>query len=290
MTSRATTTPINAHWHDSLQLSYLQAGTTGPAVVLLHGWGAFKELWWSTLLALAPDYRSYALDFPAHGASATGPHDSMTGLAGLIGAFCDALGLCEVALVGHSMGGSVAFELALARPALVSRLVLVDAALDARLMPFYVQTYLHTVVGWPSLRFSLALARLAQPLGRRVPHLHGPGLLGPWFRRLAYQADYEPEAIYRLLRGLFAAEAGERLALIRQPTLVISGQFDGLVPPAHSRRIAAAIPGAGLVIIPGAMHNPMDEQPAAFERELLAFLAITATDAPVRARENDNGA
>ena len=50
-------------------LSYIESGAAGPIVVLLHGWSAFKELWWSTLLALAPHAHAYAPDMPGHGDS-----------------------------------------------------------------------------------------------------------------------------------------------------------------------------------------------------------------------------
>lgn len=268
---------ISSEWHTQLGLSYLRAGSVGPPIVLLHGWGAFKELWWSTMLALSPAYQAYAPDFPGHGGSPMGDYDDMPRLATLIGNFCDMLGLTAITLVGHSMGGCVAVELALARPDLVAQLVLVDAAVDAKLMPVYARTFLHPQVGWLGLRFSLAMGRIVAPLGRRVPHLHGPGMLTPWLRRISYQTSHDPVAIYRILNSLFAAEVGERLGEIRQPTLVMSGQFDSLVPLEHSRRTVAAIPSARLVIIPAALHNPMDEQPAIFERELLTFLRQSAT-------------
>ena len=54
---------------EKTRLSYIETGTTGPTVVLLHGWSAFKELWWSTLLALAPYAQAYAPDMPGHGDS-----------------------------------------------------------------------------------------------------------------------------------------------------------------------------------------------------------------------------
>ena len=111
-------------------------------MVLLHGWGAFKELWWSTLRALGHDHRCFALDVPGHGASPLGRAASIAGLAEAVAAFCDALGLERIALIGHSMGGSVACELALRRPDLVERLVLVDPAVDASSMPGFSRTYL----------------------------------------------------------------------------------------------------------------------------------------------------
>ncbi|MEI6779214.1 MAG: alpha/beta fold hydrolase, partial [Chloroflexales bacterium] len=118
--------------HDTLGMSYLRAGDHGPVMVLLHGWGAFKELWWMTLRDLGRDHRCFALDFPGHGGSPIGRADTIVGLADAVAAFCDDLGLRDIALFGHSMGGCVATELALRRPDLLRRLILVDAAVDAR--------------------------------------------------------------------------------------------------------------------------------------------------------------
>lgn len=265
-------TPIEYIWNDRLGLSYLVAGAGGPAVVLLHGWGAFKELWWSTMGALAPDYRCFALDMPGHGRSTLGGCRSLSDVAQRVADFCADTGLDRVVLVGHSMGGSVAAELALERPDLVERLALVDPAIDAYKLPPYVRIYLAERYGWAAFRFSLEMARRFSPIGQRVPHLHGGGWLLPWLRRSSYLSRHEPQGIRRLLKALVEARLGPRLAGLKQPTLILTGQFDGLVPPGHSRMIAGAIPGAQFAIIPGALHNPMDERPAAFEAVLRAFL------------------
>jgi pimeloyl-ACP methyl ester carboxylesterase len=263
---------ITAERHDRLRISYLRAGDSGPAVVLLHGWGAFKELWWMTLRDLGRDHRCFALDFPGHGGSEIGRADTIIGLSDTVAAFCDDLGLREVALFGHSMGGCVAAELALRRPDLLRRLVLVDAAIDAQRMPFFAQTYLQDHVGWPALRVSQMLGRAFRPLGARVPHEHGGGWLRPWMRRASYLADFDPDGLHRQLRSLFASQGGDRLAQIAAPTLVISGQLDALVPAPLSRHLATRIPGASYVEIPAAMHNPMDERPKVFCRVARGFL------------------
>jgi len=261
-----------ARWHAKLRLGYLQAGRSGPPVVLLHGWGAFKELWWSTLLALAPSYRAFALDLPGHGASPLGGHSHMPAIAAAVSQFCDEHGLDEVALVGHSLGGNVALELALSRPRLVSRLVLVAPAADAHALPPYVGTYIHPDYGWTALRFARLMQTVMRPIGDRVPHLHGNGLLRPFLRRVAYASRHDPTALHTLLAGMFANPLGQRARALAVPTLVVGGQFDSVVPPAEARRIAACIPAARFALIRGAMHNPMDERPASFERVLLAFL------------------
>ena len=272
---RAEPAPVLAGHHTGLALSYLEAGTVGPPVVMLHGWGAFKELWWSTLRGLGRDYRCFALDFPGHGASPLGRAATIAGLADAVAAFCAALDLPQVVLMGHSMGGVVALELALHRPALVARLVLVDAAIDAHLMPFYARTYLIPTFGWSLLRLTQLLGRTFRPIGARVPHEHGNGWVRPWLRRSAYLAGFEPEGLHRIYRSLFASQAGDRLAQLAIPTLVVSGQFDSLVPAANSRRLARLIPAARYVEIRGALHNPMDERPYRFEQAVRAFLTET---------------
>lgn len=265
--------PIRVHTHAERGISYLQAGASGPPIVMLHGWGAFKELWWSTLRRLGRQFRCFALDIPGHGESPIGRATTMTALAETVAAFCDDLNLSRIVLMGHSMGGSVACELTLRRTDLVERLILVDAAVDPHLMPSFARTYLLPLNGWTLFRLMLLGARIASPIGALVPHDHGGGWLRPWLRRGSYLAYFDPEPLYLLYRSLFATRAGETLRQIAVPTLVISGQFDSVVPPRHSRRIARTIPGARYVEIQGALHNPMDERPRAFEEAVLAFLA-----------------
>jgi pimeloyl-ACP methyl ester carboxylesterase len=261
------------YWQPEQQLSYLQAGKAGPPVLLLHGLGAFKELWWSTLHALAPHYRAYAPDMPGHGGSPLGKRGRMPDLACLMAEFCATLGLAELTLVGHSMGGNVALELALLRPKLVRRLVLVDAVAETQqLLPLQVGTTVDVAHTWSALRLSQLFRRALTPIGRNVPHRHGGGLVRPFLRRSFYALKHNPADQWELLAGLFDNPIGNRIIEIAVPTLVITGQYDSLVPPAHAKRLAAAIPGACYAVVHGAMHNPMDERPAAFERILLDFL------------------
>ncbi len=271
-----TTSPVIEQCELSpLRLCYLQAGTDGPVVLLLHGWGGFKELWWSTMLALAPMYRVFALDMPAHGGSPPAGLTTMGDLARLIAAFCVAHGFASPTVVGHSLGGNVALELALLRPDLVKRLVLVDAATDALRLPLFARLHHNIGYGWASLRVRLWLNALLRLPGSGVPHLHGGGIVRPWLRRSFYMLQHDPDGLQRILLGLFANPLAERLPQVQATTLVVSGQFDTLVSPALSREVARHIHGARFVLIPGAMHNPMDEQPQLFARILLDFLRET---------------
>ena len=266
---------------DATQLSYLQAGVGAGATVLLHGIGGSKEIWWSTLVALAPLGRAFALDLPGHGGS---PHLSDAGMAQIaarVADFCDARGLTAIALVGHSMGGNIALELTLARPALVRRLVLVDPAARATDLPIYTNsTRVNSFQRWAAFRTSVALGQKVGRVGRYVPHRHRGGFVLPALRRASYLARHDVGAMQQQLDSLIANPIGARLAEIQVPTLVISGEFDPLVPPAYSRRVAEAIPGARYTVVRRAGHNPMDERPRAFEQVLLEFLQETTDRGP----------
>jgi pimeloyl-ACP methyl ester carboxylesterase len=256
------------------RLSYIESGAAGPAVVLLHGWSAFKELWWSTLLALAPHAHAYAPDMPGHGDSPLLGSASMRQIAQRIEQFCAVRGEHRIMLVGHSMGGNIALELTLARPDLVERLVLVDAAVQPAEMPLYTRSYLDQTFGWVVLRTSMAAARRIGMVGRFVPHVHQGGVVLPALRRVTYMARHDADALRALLDSLFENPLGPRLADVRVPTLVISGEFDPLVPPPLSRRVADAISGARYAVIRRAAHNPMDERPREFNSVLLDFLGL----------------
>jgi pimeloyl-ACP methyl ester carboxylesterase len=263
------------------RLSYLQIGTGDCAVVLVHGFGASKEIWWSTLLALAPLGRIFAPDLPGHGGSPLHGDSLMPRIAARIADFCDARGLPAITLVGHSMGGNVALELALARPALVRRLVLVDPAAHADELPIYTRsTQVDNLHRWAALRASMALGQKFGVIGRLVPHQHRGGFVLPALRRASYLSRHDVDALHQQLTSLFANPIGARMSAVCAPTLVISGEFDPLVPPTLSRRVAEAIPGARYAVVRRAGHNPMDERPRAFEQVLLEFLRETTLDKP----------
>lgn len=252
-------------------LWYLEAGM-GPAVVLLHGWGAFKEIWWSTLRALSPHFRVVAFDWPGHGQSPVGDRFDLDHLAELAAASCVALGLDPIALVGHSMGGNVAARLALAQPTLVKRLALIDAALNSQYLAPRSRWYAHPRFGERGLHLGRRIMHPVARWGKNVPHDHPGGLVRPFARRMHYMVQIEPRVLHGYLQALWQASLGERIRQITQPTLVLTGARDPLVSPQQAEEAVKLIPMARLHVLPGALHNPMDEQPAAFHAALLEFL------------------
>jgi 3-oxoadipate enol-lactonase len=258
-----------------LQMHYLQSGSGHP-VVFLHGWAAFKEIWWQTLEALAPYYHGIAFEWPGHGRSpARSEVTSLTDLAELVAQGCSKLGLRQVTVVGHSMGGRIAALLALAYPELVSRVVLANAALD----PTHLARYGRRMLQMKELERTLALhRRLGRGLGRWLSpadHRHSGGFVRPFLRRAYYQGLADPATLHRYLTALYAESLDQHLPEIHQPTLVLTGEYDPLVSPRQACLAAERIPNARLHIIPRTLHTPMDDRPHEFNRVLLQFLRTT---------------
>ena len=257
-----------------LGLRYLEAGS-GPPVLFLHGWAAFAEIWWGTMRALASCYHVIALEWPGHGSTPAGAESiSLAELASRSAGAVEALGIGPVTLVGHSLGGRVAALQALDFTATVSRLVLVDAALN----PVYISPVGRRLLTPRELRLTQWLSRLLGhgfgPL-RPSTHDHTGGLIRPYLRRSRYAALADPRSLQVYLNDLLTGDVEQRLHELKLPTLVVTGARDPLVSPRQARRAAELIPDARLAVLPRALHNPMDDSPAAFYRVLLEFLDDT---------------
>src|SRR5207344_47344 len=101
---------------------------SGPAIVLVHGFASSLYTWKDVLPALARDHDVLAIDLPGFGQSDCPPDLSSDEYPAVVLGLLDRLGLSRATLVGNSLGGSVVLAVAAERPALVERLVLVDAA------------------------------------------------------------------------------------------------------------------------------------------------------------------
>ena len=246
----------------------LGAGPPGAAetVLYLHGWGGSKELWWNTLTALGGDIQGVALDLPGTGDTPLpGDVRTMPDMAQWVAGVCARLELPSVTLVGHSLGGNLAAQVALDFPGLARRLVLVDAALDPSSLPRNGRWPLSARFGLTALRLSRLAAWPLAVAGRRIPHAHSGGQWLPYARRshlyLSFNTD---EAMQTQLRALYDNPHGaERLAALAIPLLIMHGRRDAIVPVAHARALAEALPQSRLVIFPGAQHWPDGHGPAA---------------------------
>lgn len=226
-------------------------GGEGRPVVLLHGLSGSHRWWRYTVPALVGDRSVHVPELVGFGESRvpTGP-PTIVGMAELLVRWMDALSLDRVDLVGHSMGGQISIHLAARWPERVDRLTLVSAA------------------GVPR-RLSL------QEAARLVSELIPPRAWGrpdflPTIAGDALRSG--PRTLLRTTRHLLADDVLPLLPRITQRTLLIWGRLDPLTPLAHAWVMADRIPGARLVVIPDAAHNPMADRPETFNRLLVDFL------------------
>ena len=228
----------------------LHAGQ-GPPVVLLHGLCGSHRWWRYTVPALSPSFRVHIPDLVGFGRTSTvWPHPSLDEMAELVGEWITGLGEGPVALVGHSMGGQVAIHLASAEDPPLRRLVLTAAA------------------GVPR---PVSLAQLPRMLAQVVP----PRRWGAPAFLPTIAADVlrtGPRTTLAATRRILTDDVRPLLPRIGVPTLLLWGELDPLVPVADGRVMRDAIPGARLVVLSGAAHNPMADRPNAFNHHLIAFL------------------
>lgn len=116
---------------DGVEISFEVAGEGDPVLVFVHGWSCDRSYWREQFDRFAEDYRVVAIDLAGHGESGTGRTDwTIESFAADVVGVMDELELGEVVLVGHSMGGPVVVEAALARPEQVVRVIGVDTLQD----------------------------------------------------------------------------------------------------------------------------------------------------------------
>ena len=220
----------------------------GPDVVLIHGLSGSHRWWRYTVPALATRYHVHVPELI--GLTAHGPeHPDMPATAALLEQWLDENVESVPHLVGHSMGGQLGIHIA-AGPRVLQSLTLVDAS------------------GLPR-QYSAAEA-VRTVVGALPPRAWGSPLFMPTMAIDALRAG--PRSLARTALQLLRDDVRPLLTRIRCPTLVVWGARDALVPVRYGRALAAAIPGAQMVVLRKGAHNVMCDRPAEFNRVLLEFL------------------
>lgn len=257
-----------------VRVRYVRKGN-GPSVVLIHGFASSMYTWKDVLPILAAGHDVIAIDLPGFGGS-----DIPRPLAGasypaVVLAAMDRLGIERAALVGNSLGGSVAVAVAAENPQRVTALVLVDSAgfnFDAAERPWMLR-----LIAAPGV--AAVVERL--PVRRRLVEA---GLKQVFFRDDLVTAERVDEYAAPMMRPGATRAAAELLtsqgppfaaaaARVRAPTLVVWGREDTWIPVAHAERFTSAIPGSKAVILDACGHVPQEEKPADLVALVASFLA-----------------
>ncbi|HEX7672456.1 MAG TPA: alpha/beta fold hydrolase, partial [Polyangiaceae bacterium] len=286
---RARAHRVNAAGIDTF---YLDAGS-GPPVVLLHGLGATNASMLPTLVALAGRHRVLAPDLPGFGDSEKpiASYDARF-FANWLATFLDRVGVDRAHVVGNSMGGRIAIELALTSPSRVRTLSLLAPSMAFR-------RFRHAV---PLVKF-LSPEMGALPLPLLAPHIHhGVRMLFARSSRLP-SAWYDSAVdeflrVFRTPRGrvaLFAAARQiylerpfgptgfwSRLSRVTQPALFVWGDRDRMVPSGFARHVEETLPHAKSVVLQDSGHVPQFEHPELTHELISSFLADHAVDGAMR--------
>jgi pimeloyl-ACP methyl ester carboxylesterase len=272
--------PVGRH-----RVSTLTMGA-GPDVLLLHGLGGTRASLFETAGALSSRYRVHAIDLPGFGSSskpATGRYNARW-FADVIAGLMDECGIERAHIVGNSMGGRIAIEMALIAPERVGALGLLCPAVA------WVKRGLHPVV------------RLLRPEFGMLPHAFSRKLVASQFSSMLYDPDVIDPSVGDLMVDEFRRiyhSAGARyaflscarniylekpfgrngfyprLATLEHPALFIWGSHDPLVPCAFERHVRRWLPTAEQVCIDHCGHVPQVERPDETNELLMGFFAET---------------
>lgn len=250
-----------------LSMFCVEAGS-GPPVVLLHGLGWDSSLWFPTLAQLAGRHRAIAADARGHGDSdkPPGPY-SIAQFAEDWAGLLDHLRVRDATLVGLSQGGMVAQALAINRPDLVARLVLV--ATSCRSHPDSKSNMEARITALADAGAQAAAQVAAESIFSAAWQRQHPEELA---RFLHWRCLASTEPLLAAMRAVYGYDVSPGLPGIRVPTLIIAGTGDTLIPPEASRQIADLIPGAELHLLADVGHIIPVEAPVAFARLLQDFL------------------
>lgn len=239
------------------------ADTLGAPVLMLHSIGTSLHVFDPQAAALTRHRRVIRMDLRGHGMSGVtpGPYSMAQHAADAV-AVLDALGVRQAHVVGMSIGGRIAMQMAATAPARVASLVLIDTAPEFP-TPDVWQERIDAVL----LHGSGVLADTVMPRWVVDPSLAS----SKGMRQMLERTDRHGYA--GAAAALRDARAEEVMGRIACPTTIVCGDRDVATPPATSEAMHAAIPGSRYVVIREAAHLPTLEQPAASTAAILGHLA-----------------
>jgi pimeloyl-[acyl-carrier protein] methyl ester esterase len=259
---------------------YLEINGSGPDLVLLHGWGLNVRVWDGLVQELRGRFRLIAVDLPGHGRSPWTPgrntpaeqawllHSTLTPISN------------RYSLLGWSLGGQIALDLAAAMPAQIDKLVLVATT------PRFV-----AAADWPYGMKLEAITKMATQLRGDYQQtvrdfldlqvrgsMDGTNVVEQMRHALSVHGEAKPEALEAGLNTLATSDLRPTVPHVRTPTLVIAGQNDRITAPGASRVLAEALPDARYVEMRRAAHAPFLSHRKEFTAVLEPFLRAGEAD------------
>lgn len=264
--------PVTPAWVSGTpRLAYSSAGS-GTPVVFLHGIGGNRSNWAEQIEYFAARFHAVAWDARGYGESEDYAQAlQFTDFAADLRRLLDALNVKAAHVVGLSMGGRIALDFYETAPQRVLSLCLVDTfpGYDASFTPDAREKFIRLrkqplIEGKEPKDIAAAITKTLLSTGASLKHYE---------RLVASISALHKESYIKAIEAMTRYKPIAKLTEIRVPTLVVVGDQDRLTPPEIAREMAAAIPGARLVVLREAGHLSNIEQPLEFNRALDEFLS-----------------
>ena len=259
---------------NGLKVHYKETGPqAAPALLLMHGFGSSLQAWDDWSLKLEQKYRVIRLDLPGFGLTGASPANDYSEEKDLaiLTHFADKLGLEKFSIIGHSMGGKMAWTLAASQPERVQALVLMapDGFPEAKdigtkpyevpavmgLIKYFLPKYLVRKSIEPA--FAEADALSDARVNRYYDMLRAPGVRAAILER-------SNQTIY--------TDPVPRLKAIKAPTLLIWGEQDQMIPSTNAKSYASVLSNSTTVLVPKLGHLLQEEQPEKGLTAVMQFL------------------
>jgi pimeloyl-ACP methyl ester carboxylesterase len=287
-----------AHLHrldvDGATLNYVDIGEGElEPIVFVHGLAGQWQNWLENIPRAALERRVIAMDLPGFGLSPM-PRERITisAYGRWVDALCEDLSLGRVDMVGNSMGGYIAAEVAIQVPERIDQLTLVSAAgissADIAHRPILTVGRIAAAVASHTTAQDRQIA--ARPIARhyalalvaRYPSLLKADLAYEGFFKGSGKPGFD-----HALRACLDYDFRDRLPEIRRPTLIVWGEKDSIIPVKDAHEFERLIPDSRKVVMKETGHIPMAERPRAFNDVMMQFLSETG---PASEREPVEGA
>jgi 3-oxoadipate enol-lactonase len=256
---------------------FYEASGAGEPLLLISGFACDHSIWGKVAPRLATKHR--VVSFDNRGVGESSGHDGPFGIGEMAedaALLMDQAGAAPAHVAGHSMGGMIAQELALAYPDRVRSLTLLAscAKCDER-----GKAVIESFGELPGLVDPRTCARLIMPWLYTNDFYSKPGAveqLVQWLIECSFPPT--PEAMYQQSRAISACDTSGRLGAVRCPTLILAGREDILLPVKFSEQLARGIPSAELVVLEKTGHGMLIETPDLVATAMLDFLSRRFVD------------
>ena len=269
--------------NEDINMAYVDEGSGDETIIFIHGLGSYLPAWQKNVEGLKDSYRCIAIDLPGYGKSSKIPHTGMmTYYADVLVQFMDKLNIPNAVIAGHSMGGQIAMVTALEHPEYVSRLILVSPAGFERFTEGQKEWFrevmtlkLVKLTTVDAIRTNLAYNFYNMPADAQFMIDDRIAM------RSADDFDNYCYSVVQSVDGMVDQPVLEKLELITQPTLILFGENDNLIPnrflnPGVTEKIAQVghekIKNSTLVMVPKCGHFLQFEKSEVLNSEVKTFL------------------